>query len=102
MPTITAKILSEQSDIDPDQLKVKIDEHTVTADDYDESRGIISFTPKTSLGEGVHIAIAYAQDWAGNYAPPQAVSFKVDLSDEEDKQFLDKRSPEILELIPEK
>ena len=101
LPTVTARIVSDLADIDPSQLKIKIDEQTVIADAYDEKTGLFSFTPKTSLGEGVHIAIAYAQDWAGNYAPPQAVSFKVTLA-EGDEKFLDRTKPEILDLQPSK
>jgi len=101
LPTVKAKVLSDLSDIDPSQLKVKIDEQTVLADNYDEKTGVFTFTPKTSLGEGLHIAIAYAQDWAGNYAPPQAVSFKVKLAEGEEK-FLDRVKPEVLDLQPGK
>ena len=101
LPTVTARVLSDLSDIDPSQLKIKIDEQTVLADKYDERTGKFSFTPKTSLGEGLHIAIAYAQDWAGNYAPPQAVSFKTRLAEGEDK-FIDRTKPEVLELEPAK
>jgi flagellar hook assembly protein FlgD len=101
MPVVSAKIISSLDDIDPSQLKIKIDENTVPADSFDRKTGVFSFTPKTSLGEGLHIAIAYAQDWAGNYAPPQAVSFKVQLGTK-DKKFFDKTKPEILSLTPAK
>jgi hypothetical protein len=101
MPTISARILSDLTDIDPDQLKIKIDENTVNADTFDRRTGIFSFTPRTSLGEGVHIAIAYAQDWAGNYAPPQAVSFRVSFG-EGDKRPLDREPPEVSDLQPSK
>jgi len=101
MPVVSAKIVSALDDIDPSQLKFKINEHTVLADSFDRKTGVFSFTPKTSLGEGLHIAIAYAQDWAGNFAPPQAVSFKIDLG-EKDKKFFDKTKPEVLELTPAK
>jgi flagellar hook assembly protein FlgD len=100
-PAITAKVFSDLSDIDPSQLKVKIDEQTALVDKFDEKAGIFSFTPKTSLGEGLHIAIAYAQDWAGNYAPPQAVSFKVEFG-EGDQKFDDRTKPEVLDLQPAK
>jgi flagellar hook assembly protein FlgD len=113
MPTIRAKVLSDRADLDPSQLKIKIDELTVLADTYDEKTGVFSFTPKTSLGEGIHIAIAYAQDWAGNYAPPQAVSFQIALAPAAGtlsspkrlrgkEKFLDRTKPEVLSLQPSK
>jgi hypothetical protein len=100
-PTISARVLSSLDDLDPSQLKIKIDEFTVNATAFDRQTGVFSFQPKTSLGEGVHIAIAYAQDWAGNYAPPQAVSFKITLGDGK-KRFFDRTKPEVLELTPAK
>ena len=101
VPVVSAKILSSLDDVDPSQLKIKIDEYTVPADAFDRKTGVFSFTPKTSLGEGVHIAIAYAQDWAGNYAPPQAVSFKVQLG-AKDKKFIDRVKPTVFDLRPAK
>lgn len=114
-PTIRAKVLSDRTDLDPTRLQIKIDENTVAADGYDEKTGVFTFTPKTSLGEGVHIAIAYAQDWAGNYAPPQAVSFKIDLSKDgtvrqahgalslpKGKKFVDRTKPTVVDPLPAK
>jgi len=105
MPTITARLASDPADVDDDKLLLKIDEITVAADRYDPRTGEFSFTPKTSLGEGVHIAIAYAQDWAGNYAPPQAVSFRLDLggvaSTGAGSPAPDRTKPKILKLQPD-
>ncbi|MFO1521719.1 MAG: FlgD immunoglobulin-like domain containing protein [Kiritimatiellia bacterium] len=102
MPRISARILSRLDDIDPDQLKFKIDENTVEAGEVDLQRGTFAYTPKTSLGPGVHIAIAYAQDWAGNYAPPQAVSFTIAFGEDPAKPVADRQPPEILSLSPAK
>ena len=100
LPRLSARILSRLDDIDPDQLKFKIDENTVEADEIDLGKGTFAYTPKTSLGPGVHIAIAYAQDWAGNMAPPQAVSFTVDLGGKPGEPYQDRQAPEILSLLP--
>ncbi|NQT52276.1 hypothetical protein HQ576_09515, partial [bacterium] len=101
-PTVRAKVLSDRTDLDPSQLRIKIDELTVVPDKFDEGSGFFEFTPKTSLGEGTHIAIAYAQDWAGNYAPPQAVSFEVVLRPRGEEKFIDRKKPEVLTLTPAK
>jgi hypothetical protein len=102
MPTVRARVLSDRSDLDPGQLRIKIDELTVKPDGYDPGTGWFEFTPKTSLGEGTHIAIAYAQDWAGNYAPPQAVSFEVVLKAPDQEAFIDREKPVVLDLQPAK
>jgi len=101
MPTVSARVASDPADIDPSQLKFKIDEQTALADSFDPKTGVFKFTPRTSLGEGAHIAIAYAQDWAGNYAPPQAVSFQVKLG-KDGGPAPDTAKPEIVDLRPAK
>jgi flagellar hook assembly protein FlgD len=93
-PTITARVKADAGDIDPDGLRIKIDEHTVRPDSYDAKTGVFTFRPATSLGEGVHIAIAYARDLAGNEAMPKAVSFTIDRAGKE-KQYLERVPPRI-------
>ena len=75
-PTIRAR-LERVGDLDPSSLMVKIDEYSVPPDDYDAATGWLTYTPKTSLGEGVHIALVYARDLAENMAMPEATSFTV-------------------------
>ena len=79
LPTIRAR-LARAADLDPENLRVKIDELTVRPDHYDPATGWMSYTPKSSLGEGVHIALVYARDLAGNMAQPEATSFEVKLA----------------------
>jgi flagellar hook assembly protein FlgD len=75
-PTIRARI-ERVGDLDPSSLMVKIDEYSVPPDDFDPATGWLTYTPKTSLGEGVHIALVYARDLAENMAMPEATSFTV-------------------------
>ncbi len=75
-PTIRAR-LEPCADLDLDTLRVKIDEMPVRPDAYDPATGWLSYTPKTSLGDGVHIALVYARDLAENMAAPEATSFRI-------------------------
>lgn len=77
MPEITALVSCSPGDVTTADIRVKIDEHTVDPDFYDPASGLVRYRPATSLGEGVHIAIFYAYDAAGNAAAPAAVSFQV-------------------------
>ncbi|MCU0725088.1 MAG: hypothetical protein MUE73_04760 [Planctomycetes bacterium] len=79
-PMIRAR-LAPAADLDPDSLRVKIDELVVSPDHFDAASGVLTYTPKTSLGEGVHIALVYARDLAGNMAEPEATSFTVKLAE---------------------
>ncbi|HNV70073.1 MAG TPA: hypothetical protein PKO06_10265, partial [Candidatus Ozemobacteraceae bacterium] len=85
--------------------RIKIDEVTADIDAYDPVTGLVRFTPRTSLGEGVHIAIFYAYDLAGNAANPAAVSFEVAFPKTKDTEgrevaFRDRHVPTITELEP--
>ncbi len=78
--TVRAR-LERAGDLDPSSLRVKIDELAAPPDAFDPATGWLTYTPKTSLGEGVHIALVYARDLAENLALPEATSFTVKLAD---------------------
>lgn len=85
MPCISARVVASPGDVPFEGVRVKVDEHTVEPDSYDPTTGRVTFTPKTSLGSGLHIAIVYARDLAGNEAPPAAAAFRVDFGTEADR-----------------
>ena len=97
MPEISARLVASPGDVPQGNVKIKVDEHTVLPDEYSIESGLIRYRPKTSLGSGTHIAIVYARDVAGNEAPPQAVSFKVEF----DKTKRDSVAPKVIFAKPD-
>jgi flagellar hook assembly protein FlgD len=105
LPELSAVIVCSPGDVATAGIRLKIDEVTTEVDSYDPVTGRVTFTPRTSLGEGVHIAIFYAYDQAGNAAPPGAVSFEVKLppgrnAAGQEIPFRDRRPPQITDLEP--
>jgi flagellar hook assembly protein FlgD len=91
-PTLTA-FVDRPSEIDPNSVKVKIDEYLDTAQ-FDPTTGRISYTPRTSLGAGQHIAIVYASSRAGTQSIPLSHAFTVELVGK------DETPPEVRDLKP--
>lgn len=92
-PTITC-FVNRPGEVDPDSLRIKIDEYLNPVDEFDAVTGRMAFTPKTSLGAGTHIAIAYARSRAGTPATPISNAFTVVLEGK------DETPPEVRDLKP--
>lgn len=77
-PALRARV-EVVGDLDPGSLRFQLDGYTIAPDAYDAASGWFTLTPRTSLGEGVHVLLAYARDLAENLAEPAATSFAVKL-----------------------